>query len=61
MKKLKESCEIWDSVEHIGYSLYGTPEESTTFKFAEALQKSFGIVKGVTDKNYVTNSYHVPV
>ena len=61
MKKLKESCEIWDSVEHIGYSLYGTPEESTTFKFAEALQKSFGIVKGVTDKNYETNSYHVPV
>ena len=61
MKKLKESCEIWDSVEYIGYSLYGTPEESTTFKFAEALQKSFGIVKGVTDKNYVTNSYHVPV
>ena len=61
MKRLKESCEIWDSVEHIGYSLYGTPEESTTFKFAEALQKSFGIVKGVTDKNYVTNSYHVPV
>lgn len=61
MKKLKESCEIWDSVEHIGYSLYGTPEESTTFKFAEALQKSFGVVKGVTDKNYVTNSYHVPV
>ena len=61
MKKLKESCEIWDSVEHIGYSLYGTPEESTTFKFAEALQKSFGIVNGVTDKNYVTNSYHVPV
>lgn len=61
MKKLKETCEMWDSVEHIGYSLYGTPEESTTFKFAEALQKSFGIVKGVTDKNYVTNSYHVPV
>lgn len=61
MKKLKETCELWDSVEHIGYSLYGTPEESTTFKFAVALQKAFGMIPGITDKNYVTNSYHVPV
>lgn len=61
MKKLKETCELWDSVEHIGYSLYGTPEESTTYKFAQCLQKAFGIIPGITDKNYITNSYHVPV
>lgn len=61
MKKLKESCEMWDSVEHIGYSLYGTPEETTTYKFSQALQKAFGKIPGITDKDFVTNSYHVPV
>ena len=61
MKKLKESCETWDAVEHIGYSLYGTPEESLTQKFSEALTKTFGEIPEITDKNYVTNSYHVPV
>lgn len=61
MKTLKEMCERWDSCEHIGYSIYGTPEESTTYKFAVALQRQFGIIPGITDKNYVTNSYHVPV
>ena len=61
MKHLKEMCEMWDSVEHIGYSLYGTPEESLTQKFSEALTKTFGKIEGITDKKYVTNSYHVPV
>ena len=61
MKKLKESCETWDAVEHIGYSLYGTPEESLTQKFSEALTKTFGEIPEITDKKYVTNSYHVPV
>lgn len=61
MQKLNDACARWKEVEHIDYSLYGTPEESTTGKFAEALQRRFGIIKGITDKNYVTNSYHVPV
>lgn len=61
MKRLNDKCKDWGDVEHIGYSVYGTPEESTTYKFAKALQKRFGIIKGITDKNYVTNSYHVPV
>ena len=61
MKKLNEYCAKWKADEHIGYSLYGTPLESTTYKFAKCLQKRFGIIKGVTDKNYVTNSYHVHV
>ena len=61
MKKLNEYCAKWKKEESIDYSIYGTPLESTTYKFAKALQKRFGIVKGVTDKNYVTNSYHVHV
>ena len=61
MKKLNEYCAKWKKEECIDYSLYGTPLESTTYKFAKCLQKRFGIIKGVTDKNYVTNSYHVHV
>ena len=61
MKRLNDKCEQWKEVEHIDYSVYGTPEESTTYKFAKALQKRFGIIEGITDKIYVTNSYHVPV
>ncbi len=61
MKKLNEYTAKWKADEKIDYSLYGTPLESTTYKFAKCLQKRFGIVKGVTDKNYITNSYHVHV
>ena len=61
MKKLNEYTAKWKEEENIDYSLYGTPLESTTYKFAKCLQKRFGIVKGVTDKNYITNSYHVHV
>ena len=61
MKKLNEYTAKWKAEENIDYSLYGTPLESTTYKFAKNLQKRFGIVKGVTDKNYITNSYHVHV
>ena len=61
MKKLNEYTAKWKASENIDYSLYGTPLESTTYKFAKCLQKRFGIVKGVTDKNYITNSYHVHV
>lgn len=61
MQKLNDKCKQWKEVEHIDYSVYGTPEESTTYKFAQGLQKRFGIIKGITDKNYVTNSYHIPV
>ena len=61
MKKLNEYTAMWKKAENIDYSLYGTPLESTTYKFAQALQKRFKIVKGVTDKNYITNSYHVHV
>ena len=61
MKKLNEYTEKWKAEENIDYSLYGTPLESTTYKFSKCLQKRFGIVKGVTDKNYITNSYHVHV
>ena len=61
MKKLNEYTAKWKADENIDYSLYGTPLESTTYKFAKNLQKRFGIVKGVTDKNYITNSYHVHV
>ena len=61
MKKLNEYTAKWKADENIDYSLYGTPLESTTYKFAICLQKRFGIVKGVTDKNYITNSYHVHV
>lgn len=61
MRKLNEYTAKWKAAENIDYSLYGTPLESTTYKFAKCLQKRFGIVKGVTDKNYITNSYHVHV
>ena len=61
MKKLNEYTAKWKAAENIDYSLYGTPLESTTYKFAKCLQKRFGTVKGVTDRNYITNSYHVHV
>ena len=61
MKKLNEYTAKWKAAECIDYSLYGTPLESTTYKFAKCLQKRFGVIKGVTDKNYITNSYHVHV
>ncbi len=61
MKKLNEYCAKWKAEENIDYSIYGTPLESTTYKFAKCLQKRFGIIKGITDRNYITNSYHVHV
>ena len=61
MKKLNEYTAKWKAAENIDYSLYGTPLESTTYKFAKCLQNRFGIVKGVTDRNYITNSYHIHV
>ena len=61
MKKLNAACARWKEEENIDFSLYGTPLESTTYKFAKCLQKRFGVIKGVTDKNYITNSYHVHV
>ncbi len=61
MRKLNEYTAKWKAEENIDYSLYGTPLESTTYKFAKCLQKRFGVVKGVTDRNYITNSYHVHV
>lgn len=61
MQKMNDSCKEWKEQENIDYSVYGTPLESTTYKFAKALQKRFGIIKGVTDRNYITNSYHVHV
>ena len=61
MKRLNEYTAKWKAAENIDYSLYGTPLESTTYKFAKCLQKRFGIVKGVTDRNYITNSYHIHV
>ena len=61
MQKLNDYCAKWKKEENIDYSTYGTPLESTTYKFAKCLQKRFGIIKGVTDKNYITNSYHVHV
>ena len=61
MRKLNEMCNTWKEQENIDYSLYGTPIESTTYKFARCLQKKYGIIPGVTDKNYITNSYHVHV
>ena len=61
MQKLNDKCAEWKAAENISYSVYGTPMESTTYKFAKCLQKRFGITKGVTDKNYITNSYHVHV
>ena len=61
MQRLNDKCAEWRKAENISYSVYGTPMESTTYKFAKCLQKRFGIIKGVTDKNYITNSYHVHV
>ncbi len=61
MQRLNDACEQWKEETNIGFSVYGTPLESTTYKFAKCLQKRFGIVKNVTDKNYITNSYHVHV
>ena len=61
MQRLNEKCEEWRAAENISYSIYGTPMESTTYKFAKCLQKRFGVIPGVTDKNYITNSYHVHV
>ena len=61
MKKMNEKCQEWKTAENIDYSLYGTPLESTTYKFAKCLQKRFGIIEGITDKGYITNSYHVHV
>ena len=61
MQRLNDKCNEWKAAEHISYSVYGTPMESTTYKFAKCLQKRFGIIPGVTDKNYITNSYHVHV
>ena len=61
MQHMNDKCNEWKKAENIDYSLYGTPLESTTYKFAKCLQKRFGIVKGITDKNYITNSYHVHV
>lgn len=61
MTRLNEKCEQWKAAENIGYSLYGSPIESTTYKFAKCLKKRFGIIEGITDKDYITNSYHVPV
>ena len=61
MQHMNDKCNVWKKAENMDYSLYGTPLESTTYKFAKCLQKRFGIVKGITDKNYITNSYHVHV
>ncbi|MCI9621315.1 MAG: anaerobic ribonucleoside-triphosphate reductase [Dorea sp.] len=61
MQRLNDKCKEWREAENISYSVYGTPMESTTYKFAKCLRKRFGIIEGVTDKNYITNSYHVHV
>ena len=61
MQHMNDKCNAWKQAENMDYSLYGTPLESTTYKFAKCLQKRFGIVEGITDKNYITNSYHVHV
>jgi anaerobic ribonucleoside-triphosphate reductase len=61
MQRLNDACAEWKEKENMDFSLYGTPLESTTYKFAKCLQKRFGIIEGVTDKNYITNSYHVHV
>ncbi|MBR4983829.1 MAG: anaerobic ribonucleoside-triphosphate reductase [Lachnospiraceae bacterium] len=61
MRKLNDACAEWKAAENIDYSLYGSPIESTTYKFAKCLKKKFGIIEGVTDKDYITNSYHVKV
>lgn len=61
MQKMNDKCKEWKTLEKIDYSVYGTPIESTTYKFAKCLKERFGVVKGITDRNYITNSYHVPV
>ena len=61
MQKMNDKCKEWKTAENIDYSLYGTPLESTTYKFAKCLQKRFGVIQGITDKGYITNSYHVNV
>ena len=61
MQKLNDKCKEWKEAENMDYSVYGTPIESTTYKFAKCLKERFGIIKGITDRNYITNSYHVPV
>ena len=61
MQKMNDKCKEWKTAENIDYSLYGTPLESTTYKFAKCLQRRFGIIEGITDKGYITNSYHVHV
>ena len=61
MQKLNDACKGWKEAEDIDYSVYGTPIESTTYKFAKALRERFGVIKGITDRDYITNSYHVPV
>ena len=61
MRRLNDACNEWKAKHNIDFSLYGTPLESTTYKFAKCLQKRFGMIPGVTDRNYITNSYHVHV
>ncbi len=61
MQKMNDKCKEWKQAENIDYSVYGTPIESTTYKFAKCLKERFGVIEGITDKNYITNSYHVPV
>ncbi len=61
MQKLNDACKKWKEEEDIDYSVYGSPIESTTYKFAKCLKERFGVIKGITDRNYITNSYHVPV
>ena len=61
MQFLNDQCNKWKAAEDIDYSVYGTPIESTTWTFAKGLHKRFGIVEGITDRDYVTNSYHIPV
>ncbi len=61
MQYMNDKCNIWKEEEHVDYSVYGSPIESTTYKFAQCLRKRFGTIEGITDKDYITNSYHVPV
>ena len=61
MQKLNDKCNEWKEKEDIDYSVYGSPIESTTYKFAKCLKERFGVIKGITDRGYITNSYHVPV
>lgn len=61
MQRLNDKCAQWKAEENIDYSLYGSPIESTTYKFAKCLKKQFGVIEGITDRDYITNSYHIPV